>query len=256
MSVEIANRIIEGSGNSFHAKVARWLEENGWRVLVSPYYMDQSQSKAREIDLIAERAFPIDCKKRHSYVMVRLYVECKYVASHSVFWFTDKDKGAAAKLVSKDGIFPRANYYTQQHHYLSSSDSVAKVFSTESKVQEQDPFYKALNQVLNAFVSMRDREPIDPQLRDGHVDKRVDISFPVIVCSDFSRLYRTEFMQETVPALIAETFQLEVQYAYANTIDRSSEDYFLVDIVAFDGLETFCEKLAHNGRMAAQLVSD
>ena len=52
-------KLIDNSGNNFHAKVARWLSNDGWHITVSPYYMDQSQSKAREIDLIAEKAWPI-----------------------------------------------------------------------------------------------------------------------------------------------------------------------------------------------------
>jgi len=38
-------KLISSSGNSFHAKVARWLSGNGWHVIVSPYYMDQTQIK-------------------------------------------------------------------------------------------------------------------------------------------------------------------------------------------------------------------
>lgn len=51
--------LVQGSGNSFHAKVARSLINCGWHVIVSPYYLDQSQSKAREFDLIAEKLWPI-----------------------------------------------------------------------------------------------------------------------------------------------------------------------------------------------------
>ena len=54
------SELIKNSGNNFHAKVARWLAENDWHVVVSPYYMDQTQNKAREIDLIAEKFWPIN----------------------------------------------------------------------------------------------------------------------------------------------------------------------------------------------------
>jgi hypothetical protein len=52
-------QLIEGSGNSFHAKVARWFNTHGWHVVVSPYYLDQAQSKARELDLVVEKVWPI-----------------------------------------------------------------------------------------------------------------------------------------------------------------------------------------------------
>ena len=55
----LVRELIDGSGNTFHAKVARWFQSQGWHILIGPYYMDQSQQKAREIDLVAEKTWPI-----------------------------------------------------------------------------------------------------------------------------------------------------------------------------------------------------
>ena len=44
-------KLIRNSGNNFHAQVARWFTDHDWHVIVSPYYMDQTQLKAREIDV-------------------------------------------------------------------------------------------------------------------------------------------------------------------------------------------------------------
>ena len=49
------SELLKDSGNNFHAKVACWLNDHNWHVIVSPYYMDQTQNKAREIDLIEEK---------------------------------------------------------------------------------------------------------------------------------------------------------------------------------------------------------
>lgn len=104
-----------------------WLD-----VIVSPYYMDQSLSKAREIDLIVEKEFPFnDGFNRFSgYVVVRLFVECKYIPSPSVFWFSSKDGNSARELVCKNRIFNKENSYTEKHHYLSTCDRVAKLFAS------------------------------------------------------------------------------------------------------------------------------
>ena len=56
-------QLIKTSGNNFHAKVARWFRTNGWHIVISPYYMDQTQNKAREIDLIAEKLWPVRRRK-------------------------------------------------------------------------------------------------------------------------------------------------------------------------------------------------
>ena len=47
--------IVEESGNSFHCKVARYLKEKEWTILVSPYYMDSATDKPREIDIVAQK---------------------------------------------------------------------------------------------------------------------------------------------------------------------------------------------------------
>jgi len=254
-SVDAAKRIIESSGNSFHSRVARWLQENQWHVVISPYYMDQSQSKAREIDLIAERAVPI---KDHfgrweGDVVIRLFIECKFVTSHSVFWFAQKDKTAAQQLVCRTGNFRPDNMYTKEHHYIATCDSVAKVFATESRSQEQEPFYKALNQVLSAYVSMQNRPVASPTLRERDHGSRVYLNYPVVVCSDLSKLFQTDFFQSTEPSAISENFQLEVQYAYTGAAGNSRDDYFLIDFVGFDHLELFCGQIIRNGEVAAYL---
>ena len=254
---DVAKRIIESSGNSFHSRVAQWLRSNGWHVLISPYYMDQSQNKAREIDLIAENIVPIKDAfgTWQGSVVLRLYIECKFVTSHSVFWFTDKDKKAAEQLVCRTGTFRSDNLYTNDHHYISGHDSVAKVFATEAKSQEQEPFYKALNQVLNAFVSMQRRPPIIPALRENSHGSRVHLNFPVVVCSNFAKLFRTDFLQETEPSCIADNFQLEVQYAYTDASGVAKDDYFLIDFVAYDQLDEFCKKVIRDGELAAHFTA-
>jgi hypothetical protein len=162
------SKLVSGSGNNFHAKVARWLSDNGWHIIVSPYYMDQTQNKAREIDLIAEKLWPItDAFGRPvDNLAVRLFVECKFVPSHSVFWFAEKDQHSAEDLVCNSGLFRSDNFYTRKHHYLSQSEKVAKLFATSaSKASENEPFYKALNQVLNAMVSMSGQPITVPSIK-------------------------------------------------------------------------------------------
>jgi hypothetical protein len=218
--------------------------------------MDQSQQKAREIDLIAEKAVPIKDHfgRREGDVVIRLYIECKFVTSHSVFWFTEKDKQAAERLVCRSGSFRSDNMYTKEHHYISSSEAVAKVFATEAKSQEQEPFYKALNQVLNAYVSMLGRQTILPALREHDHGSRITLSFPVVVCSDFSKLFRTDFFQSVDPSQISDNFQLEVEYAYTDSSASPREDHFLIDVVSFDQLNEFCDKVIRNGEVAAYLA--
>ncbi|MBK6850463.1 MAG: hypothetical protein IPG93_02345 [Burkholderiales bacterium] len=250
--------LVKGSGNNFHAKVARWFQSDGWHTTISPYYMDQTQNKAREIDLIAEKSWPIENIFGHwqGDVVVRLFIECKYVPSYSVFWFTDKHQGEAHKLVCSSGIFPDSNQYTNKHHYLVHSPKVAKLFASNvQKGQELEPFYKALNQALNALVSMRYKPSLLPQVQKSR-GAVVALDFPVVVCSSFERLWGVDFFAEAEPQQLTENFQLEVRYAYADANGTSRDDYFLLDFVEFNQLSAFAEAIAEDAKVAAYMSSE
>lgn len=246
-------QLVASSGNNFHAKVARWFKANDWHVVVSPYYMDQTQNKAREIDLVAERLWPVKnvWGDTIGHLVTRLFVECKFVPSYSVFWFTDKDRGAAQKLVCSRGIFREDNSYTAKHHYLAESPRVAKLFATSvGRSQETEPYYKALNQVLNAMVSMRGGPASIPGAERGHGPLAV-IEFPVVVCSSFEQLYEVDFFAEAEPKQIEKNFQLEVQYAYLDKGGTQRDEYLLLDFVEFARLDEFIRAITEDANAAA-----
>jgi len=251
--------LISKSGNNFHSKVAKWFSENDWEITISPYYMDQSQNKPREIDLIAERSFPFfdNWSKPAGNVAIRLFIECKYIPQCSVFWFAEKDKNAATELVCSTHPFRPDNAYTKKHHYLALSDKVAKLFaSSKDKLTEKEPFYKALNQGLNAMVSLR-RHSIRPLSRQN--SRRVlstTLEMPVIICNSFEKLYGVDFCDSNEIWNIQEPFQLEVNYAYQDTSGGHHNDYFLLDIVSFDQLSKFCKTLEGDASAAVNLLPD
>ncbi len=251
--------LIQSSGNNFHAKVARWFSSNEWHVVVSPYYMDQTQNKAREIDLVAEKTWPIMGSFGHAVddIAVRLFIECKFIASESVFWFADKDRDSAMELVCSNGIFRANNSYTEKHHYLAQCPRVAKLFSTSnSKASENEPFYKALNQVLNGMVSMRGQSVSIPSLKKRQRSPKALIELPVVVCSSFDKVFSVDFYSESEPELIQENFQLEIRYAYIDRNEKQRDDYFLLDFVAFDKLTEFATAIDKGAHAAAFLASD
>jgi hypothetical protein len=250
---EVSN-LIKNSGNNFHAKVARWFSANNWHVVVSPYYMDQTQNKPREIDLMAEMLWPVnDMHGRHlDYIAVRLFIECKYVLSPSVFWFAEKDQVSAKRLVCGKGSFRKNNIHTDRHHYLTQSLKVAKLFATStSKTAENEPFYKALTQTLNAMVSMTIRPFSIPRLKELRNPPCENIQFPVVVCNSFDKIYSVDFNTESQPELIKDNFQLEVRYAYLDINNTQRDDYFLLDFVEFNQLEKFTEAITRDADIAA-----
>lgn len=251
-------QLVAGSGNNFHAKVARWMLADGWHVTVSPYYMDQTQNKAREIDLVAEKLWPVmDSwgRGRLGYVAVRLFVECKFIPSYSVFWFTDKDMKAAKDLVCGVGAFRPDNIYTDKHHYLSHSQRVAKLFATSvARGADNDPYYRALSQVLNAMIAMRGGAVSAPPLKGRDESPMALLEFPVVVCSSFQQVYGVDFYSESDPVQIQENFQLEIQYAYLGRAGRQVEEHLLLDFVEFDQLGKYMSLIDESAKAAVFFV--
>lgn len=245
--------LIDSSGNTFHAKVARWFASDGWSTSISPYYMDQTQQKARELDLIVEKVWAIkgNFGDWQGEVAVRLFVECKFLPGYSVFWFTDKDRTAIEEMLCASGKYRRDNTYTSKHHYLSSGDRVAKLFaSSNARGQESEPFFKALNQSLNGLVSMRMQLPrafSSDRKRGGF---HVVLDFPVVVCSSFSQLYAADFTGTQETSLIGDNFQLEVQYAYVERSGQSRDELFLLDVVEYERLPQLVKAIEKDALLA------
>jgi hypothetical protein len=254
---EQVTRIIADSGNSFHARVAQWFVANNWQVRVSPYYLDHIQGKAREIDLVVEKAFKITNPYGDYYgeLAVRLFVECKFLPGHSVFWCADKDKTAAMNLVcTQGGGFRQNNSYTARHHYLAEAPRVAKVFASSKGSVEQDPFFKALNQVLSAQVAMRNQLPFVLVENQHRMRTHGVLNYPVIICNSFSGVYSVDFYGNDPPAHIDHNLQLEVQYAYPDKDGSARNDYFLIDIVELDQLSTFVDALTVDANTAIHFL--
>jgi hypothetical protein len=234
--------IIATSGNNFHCKVFEYLKAKGWTILISPYYNDNVSDKLREIDLIAEKAFNVKDTfgRLMGTVNIKLFIECKYITQKVVFWFHNKDLVKAKHLVLETTPLHEHNIYTDKHHYLNS-DTVAKLFADEKKQKaENEIFYKALNQSLNSMVYYRESESIIPKNSEFI---KYTINYPVIICNDFNNLYRVDIGSNDAPVIVNDNFQLEVNYAYLNTSKKQINEYFLIDIVAYDKIDAFLENL-------------
>ena len=150
--------LAEKSGNTFHYKVVKYLRDNGWSVLVSPYYPDNATDVSREIDIIAERSQTIEVEaesfgsSKNEIINIRLYIECKYINANTVFWFDNKDAQNAWKLAQSQIGFQEDSPIYKKHHYITKK-RVAKLFETDKSSRlDQEPIYKAINQVLSSMA--------------------------------------------------------------------------------------------------------
>jgi hypothetical protein len=152
----------------------------------------------------------------------------------------ERDREAAKNLVCKGDPALVRNTLVEKHHYLNSSPKVAKLFaSTKGNSTENDLFYKALNQALNAMISMENHPTAVAELKSSGAPVFDVINFPVVVCNSFEKMFSTDFQRDLQPQAIQENFQLEVLYAYIDARQKPQNKYFLLDFVEFSELDEF-----------------
>ena len=197
-----AKQLAETSGNRLLSRVLQTFHQGAWSTFVAPYYYDIATDKAREADLIAERFVRITHPnivgaQPLTSIRVRLFIECKRIAEGVVFWLAQKDLYRARSWISNTG-FRLAHANANQHHYLRAN-TVAKVFASQRTNPQRDDneaFFRAINQCLSGYLNNRGRESMLPK---GVGEQVIAFDYPVIVCSDFSKFYRTELMNPADP---------------------------------------------------------
>ena len=242
-------RIVDESGNSFHCRVTNHLAEKGWSTLISPYYMDAAANKPREVDLIAEKHWIYKDRSEGKYgaVVIRFFIECKYIPQPNVFWFAPRDTSAATEWLISNTPLRKDNMFTERHHYLSASTNVAKLFASKNLPNtENEPIYRALNQALNSMVYLRGHESLDEDIRIGRLPILSEMEMPVIVCNSFDQFYGIDMNSIGPPARIDESFQLEVNYAYVDRAARQRSEYFLLDVVNFNRIDEYLEMIEND----------
>lgn len=241
-SLEKAKDIVKRSGNNFHCKVVNYLREANWTVLISPYYNDNILDKPREIDLIAEKPFDVFCGNFGNIkgtINIKLFIECKYVNNEIVFWFDQKDRQKAEEILTTYTPLRPDNSYTQKHHYLTHNQ-VGKLFDTGSKKQpENDFFFKAINQSLNALIYYRNSTSIIPNSNKVCPNILTSINYPIILFNTFNKVFHLDMAGQKDLSIVEDNFQVEVNYAYLNQSKNSVNEYFLIDIVDFNRFDNF-----------------
>src|ERR1017187_4844721 len=146
MNIDQARTLIAQSGNAHQCRVAQFFRDRNWVVLMSPYYIDASTDKPRELDLIVEKSYPV--QRLYSgpprSVRVRLFIECKYIAQGTAFWFDAMDVAKTGSWIESYTPF-RGNHNAYQHqHYVAQGTEVAKLFaSQQQKGEEADPIFRS-----------------------------------------------------------------------------------------------------------------
>ena len=247
------NTLVEESGMITHYKTINILKKKDWSTLVSPYYHDSISDTIRETDLIAEKQF-VSANRHDSSVQIniQLFVECKYIKKEVVFWFNEIDKEKAISAMEQEtGLViahKRSGDITLEEFHYFKKDSTAKLFSTNSN--KEDVIYKAMNQCLHSQINYRrtGKKPIFNKFFEHREVFSKVVQYPIIVCDNFDNLLEVKFDEKGgfSTEKLKDHFTLETNYR---------EDYFLIDIVDINYLETFLENFESEAKSLVQSYS-
>lgn len=263
-------QFVKDHGHNFHSQVVQRLRNYGWTVLVSPFYRDNGTDKAREADIIAEKEISFgmngESTTYHGFFRVRLIVECKFITESIIFWFDDRNFNSAEERIKKDIPYFESSSKNDSilgHHWMSL-ETVAKLFATYSqnrqeKQQENELIFSSIDKTLNCLINYCNQPSIIPNNKRLAEESRLDrgiINYPVIICNDFSKFFKTTIgNSEGVKKLTAvPNFEIEVNYEYVRYIAgmrKNYPEYFLVDVVDFNKLEDYLKILRDKDLMMA-----
>ncbi len=238
-----AMEIIAKSGHDLNFKVKDFLQSKGWEIEMSPHYVDVVTGKTREFDIIAKKEFKVYAFSHNPVgsILIKLFIECKYIKDTTVAWFTPKDFGKVKKIAmdnhllrhKEDILLGTPNQSTDKlHHYLASNEAVTLV----DKAGQYDPIGEAKYGTLHALIYFSEN------FNNGsHV-----INFPLIVIDSYRNLFRREGDDDPNPTPITDSFQLEVDYSYPQQNNQTTRKDFLVDVTSYGDLGKYVDYLEAN----------
>ena len=72
----------------------------------------------------------------------------------------------------------------------------------------------------------------------------------------FEKLYRVEIGTDVEPSNISDNFQLEINYAYMTSNGNNRNEYFLIDILNFDLIENFLDKIEADTKLVSSFLEN
>jgi hypothetical protein len=249
-----AQNIIKNSGNSFHLQVVDFLRANDWTVQISPYYTDNLTDKPREIDILTEKIFPFPnaWSSGPFEIGCQCYVECKYISKPIVFWFDKKDRNQSLQFSREKFHLGENNSLPERSRYADDTVTVAKLFAggDGNALPENDIIFKAINQVLGAYIPSR-RNGLKLLPSSQYRKTKPLLVYPIIICNSFDKFFRVNpgELKEPVSMKDETSFFLEVNYAYKDKVDSEQRDYFLIDVVNFFKMDDFLNKSIYSGEV-------
>lgn len=231
---------IKTSGNNLHLDVANKLRELDWEVTISPYYLDDTSEKAREIDIVATKPMVyskgMNTNLQQEEFYAKLFIECKYIDSDVIFWkdqISDVNiKHATQYAINISQIGGKLDQINEKFHYskFQKDKCISKLFTNIPKPQKstEDVIYQSFNQSLKSLI----------HFRSVNLSSKT-IYYPVVIYK-----LREGSLLLTYDKSIDETKEvknqsLEVFYTFKANDGNAVSKFFIVDFVDFSKLENY-----------------
>ncbi|MDD5050475.1 MAG: hypothetical protein PHV93_01905 [Candidatus Pacebacteria bacterium] len=230
-------KIIEEGGDELLHDTAGLLTSIGWACQISSYYMDVLTGKSREIDIIARKEFIVkdDFWGGSKTILIRLFIECKYIKNETLFYFVTKNSEKAKTLAKDNSILKHDDYVDlRANHYLKGLD-VAKTW----KGATRDDIYDALTQSVHSLIYYE---------KNYREKTHYIYNLPVVVTKSFDNFFKKEGDDRKFSE-IRNNFQLEFDYTYTLAPKENVSKTFLVDFVSYDKIEAFLKDI-ENGDLS------
>ncbi len=256
MEKEIIKKIkndIQKSGHPVSLKVSFMLNKKGWYVKNAPTYFDSDIKKIKEIDLVAEKGYPLvkDSKSM-------LIIECKKSKDNPwVFFRQEKLNDNVFSLnidmmdITEGAVYDWASKHIFKKHYYYKRPCWSYYFlaftTPESKKSKQ--IFEAIEKVLSALIFYwEQRESLHSKYK---LEKKIITFFhPVIVVDGklFDVLVKENEMNINETKWISLLVEREIKEPLSVRLLRNQQyrkivlsKPYLIDIVTLDYFETFLE---------------
>jgi len=221
---------IKKSGNNLHIKVANFFINQGWKTKLSTYYIDDTTNKPREIDIMAQKIFPIPDDTRAEELRVNLLIECKHFNEEIALWMYDRITDFTV-LNSHDinPILLQQNGVAEKHHYLNQQQLGWLYDMGKNTKDNQEFMFNAIIQPVKSLTFFRDKYPMGKALH-----------YAICVYEGIPGIYKIKSLADTnnLQQLQPEPFvTVGLNYSYKSSVNGNLQTGpYCVDFVHFDKL--------------------
>lgn len=242
--IENIKEDIEKSGLPLEIDVNGVLKKRGWNVSNQRYYLDQTEKKARYIDIFATKLVEIKSPKLDK-LNITLVIECKRSLDKPWVFYT-VPKGEMhqptlgqvflIKFNSQPKLpYPEYKLFWHSHYFLRDISKIA-IRSYVAFTGGKNGINRAINQSLKALTYHRNEvNRLLPKISRS-LDRYsiIMIYYPVVVLD--GEMYECEKSNNDLKLSKAEYEQYQVHYGIS---ESSREETYLVDIVKKDFLHKY-----------------